>query len=100
MFFILFLPSTACAHDGSEFEQYYFWFLLVVVFWAIVISTFSMLFAYSLFKEAMRKNRSNNYLLENDEESQTVQVGKAKKRFYNEKQGTTIDVNMPTQPRE
>jgi len=94
--FIFFLPSTAYAHDGAELEQYYFWFLLAVVFWAIVISTFSMWFAYSLFKEAMRKNRSNNYLLENDEKSQEEPPSQGKQRFYNEEQGTTIDVIMPT----
>jgi hypothetical protein len=92
--FILFLPSTACAHDGSEFEQYYFWFLLVVVFWAIVISTFSMWFAYSLFKEAMRKNRSNNYLLDDGTEPSGESSVNRKQRIYNEELQTAIDVNL------
>ena len=98
MLFVFFLPSTAHAHDGAELEQYYFWFLLVVVFWAIVISTFSMWIVYSLLKEAMRKNQDNNYLLENDKE--TEKIRQQRLRIYNEKQGTTIDAFMPNKPQE
>lgn len=95
MFFVLTLPSTAYAHNGAESDRYYFWFMLVVVVWSIIISTFSMWVVYSLLKERKRKNHTTNYLFENEGESNSEQIEEVKRRFYNEKQGTTIDVIMP-----
>jgi len=100
VFFVLFLPSTAYAHDGAESDRYYFWFMLVVVAWSIIISTFSMWVVYSLLKEAKRKNHTTNYLFENEGETGTERIEKIKKRFINEKQGTSIDVIMPTERKD
>ena len=95
VFFVLTLPSTAYAHNGAESDRYNFWFMLVVVVWSIIISTFSMWVVYSLLKERKRKNHTTNYLFENEGESNSEQIEEVKRRFYNEKQGTTIDVIMP-----
>ena len=100
MFFVLLLPSTAYAHDGAESDQYYFWFMLVVVGWSIIISTFSMWVVYSLLKEAKRKNHTTNYLFESEGETDTERIKKVKKRFTNEKQGTSIDVIIPTERKD
>jgi len=94
VFFILFLPSTAFAHEAGELDQYYLWFLLVVVFWAIVISAFSMWVTYSLLKEAMRKNHDNNYLLDDGTEPSGESSVNGKQRIYNEELQTSIDVNL------
>jgi hypothetical protein len=95
VFFVLLLPSDALAHNGAESDQYYFWFMLIVVGWSLIISTFSMWVVYSLLKEGKRKNHTTNYLFENEGETDTERIEEVKKRFYNEKQGTSIDVIMP-----